>query len=84
MPVTVRFRRIHEMKTLAALLTSCLLVPVSPVAAQSNSDEVLLFTYFRNNGQDGVHLATSTNGVNFVALNDDKAIFTPPHGRDRT
>ena len=49
----------------------------NPILPADCSD-VLLLTYFRNNGQDGVHLATSTNGLNFVALNDDKAIFTPP------
>ena len=44
---------------------------------QKNRDEVLLFTYFRDNGVDGVHLALTTNGLDFVALNGDKAIFTP-------
>jgi hypothetical protein len=67
------------MRNLRAKLAAGLLV-LAPViiAAQTNADEVLLFTYFRNNGQDGVHLATSTNGSHFVALNEDKAIFTPP------
>jgi beta-xylosidase len=46
--------------------------------AQSNVDDVLLFTYFRDNGQDGVHLATSTDGEDFVPLNSDKPIFPPP------
>jgi len=41
-------------------------------------DEVLLFTYFRDNGQNGVHLAMTTNGVDLVPLNDDKPIFKPP------
>ena len=50
----------------------------SATASARTDDDVLLFTYFRNNGRDGVHLATSANGLNFVALNDDKAIFTPP------
>ncbi len=42
------------------------------------AEDVLLFTYFRDNGQHGVNLAMSTNGVDFVALNDDKPIFKPP------
>ncbi len=46
--------------------------------AQSNNDEVLLLTYFRDNGKDGVHLATSTDRVHFAPLNDDKAVFAPP------
>lgn len=51
---------------------------LQPVIAQTNRDAVLLFTYFRYDGVDGVHLALSNNGVDFVALNDDKAVFTPP------
>lgn len=51
---------------------------LQPVTAQTNRDSVLLFTYFRHDGVDGVHLALSNNCVDFVALNDDKAVFTPP------
>jgi beta-xylosidase len=46
--------------------------------ALANRDDVLLFTYFRNNGVDGVHLAMTTNGVDFFALNNDQPIFKPP------
>ena len=60
------------------MLALTLVLPVLPVSAQTNRNEVLLFTYFRDNGVDGVHLAMTTNGVDFVALNNDKAIFTPP------
>ena len=49
-----------------------------PAAAATNRDDVLLFTYFRNNGKDGVHLAMTTNGVDFYALNNDQPIFKPP------
>ncbi len=41
-------------------------------------DEVLLFTYFRDNGQAGVCLCQSADGVAFTPLNGDKPIFTPP------
>jgi hypothetical protein len=40
--------------------------------------EVMLFSYFRDNGKDGVFLATSEDGSEFKALNDDKPIFIPP------
>jgi beta-xylosidase len=46
--------------------------------SRAGGNEVLLFTYFRNNGADGVHLAMTTNGVDFFALNGDKPIFKPP------
>lgn len=59
------------------LFTLLSLVLLQPVTAQTNGDAVL-FTYFRHDGVDGVHLAMTTNGVNLVALNGDKAVFTPP------
>jgi len=39
---------------------------------------VLLFSYFRDNGREGVFLATSTDGNQFLPLNDDKPVFAPP------
>ena len=55
-------------------------------SAQPTSDDVLLHTYFRDNGQAGVFLAHSTDGVTFTPLNDDRPIFTPPKwpGQDLT
>jgi len=66
------------LKILSSIIALALLLSGMRASAQASSTEVLLFTYFRNNGVDGVHLATSTNGVDFVALNNDQAIFTPP------
>jgi hypothetical protein len=66
------------MRSILSLFVLGLLLPVLPVSAQTNREQVLLFTYFRDNGVDGVHLAMTTNGVDFVALNDDKAVFAPP------
>ncbi|MFM2241828.1 MAG: hypothetical protein RLZ97_683 [Verrucomicrobiota bacterium] len=43
--------------------------------------ERMLFSYFRDNGKDGVFLATTEDGREFKALNDDKPIFTPPKWR---
>ena len=50
------------MKTFTFIVALGLLLPVLPVVAQTNRNEVLLFTYFRNNGVDGVHLAMTANG----------------------
>lgn len=47
--------------------------------ARSNpTSEVMLFSYFRDNGKDGVFLATTEDGSEFKALNDDKPVFIPP------
>lgn len=49
-----------------------------PLLAQERPDDVLLFTYFRDNGQAGVFLAQSADGMTFTPLNEGRPIFTPP------
>lgn len=45
--------------------------------------EVYLFSYFVDNGQDGLHLAFSTDGLKWSALNDGKSYLTPTIGKDK-
>ena len=52
--------------------------PAPAIASQTNREEALLFTYFRDNGQAGVFLCCSEDGVKFIPLHEDKPIFTPP------
>ena len=61
-----------------AIVSLFALVSATYMQAQTKDDDVLLFTYFRDNGQHGVNLASSTDGMNFIPLNDDKPVFTPP------
>lgn len=53
------------------------------VSAQVGKDSVLLFAYFKNNGQDGLHLAYSEDGYQFKALNNDSSFLKPMVGRDK-
>jgi hypothetical protein len=46
--------------------------------AETADEPVMLFSYFRDNGQAGVFLAAAGDGSEFKALNEDKPIFTPP------
>lgn len=39
--------------------------------------EAYLFSYFTRNGEDGVHLAYSRDGIHWLPLNDGKAVITP-------
>ncbi len=39
-----------------------------------------LFASFRGNGEDGLHLAYSRDGLNWIALNNDNAVLTPDAG----
>jgi hypothetical protein len=46
-------------------------------------NEVLLFTYFKGNGEDGLHLATSPDGYKWTALNQDKSVLAPTVSKDK-
>ena len=58
---------------LASILLGCI----------NHENEVFLFSYFKNNGEDGLHLAYSTDGLKWEALNDDKSFLTPVLSKDK-
>jgi hypothetical protein len=49
---------------------------------KSQSGQVYLFSYFKGNGEDGLHLAYSINGRNWQALNQGKSVLAPAVGKD--
>ncbi len=49
----------------------------------SAQKSVYLFSYFVDNGQDGLHLAYSTDGLKWTALNDGKSYLVPTVGKDK-
>lgn len=54
------------------------------LAFQSQGQEQFyLFSYFTDNGQDGLHLAYSKDGLNWEALNNGKPIVAPTVGQDK-
>ena len=48
-----------------------------------DKDEVLIFSYFMGNGEDGLHLAWSDDGLNWEALNNNKSCLIPAVGEDK-
>ena len=45
--------------------------------------QVYLFSSFKDNGQDGLHLAYSTDGYHFNALNNDSPVLAPTVASDK-
>ncbi len=45
--------------------------------------DAYLFSYFTGNGEDGVHLAYSRDGLRWTALNDNRSFLTPTAGGDK-
>lgn len=46
-------------------------------------DDAYVFTYFKENGQDGLHLAYSEDGYKWIALKNDTSFLTPQAGKDK-
>lgn len=56
---------------ICCLMTSC------------KEPEVYLFSYFKGNGEDGLHLAYSYDGLKWETLKNDKSFLTPQLGKDK-
>ena len=63
------------MKTLALFLTLIL-----PAAAENIPAKSYLFSYFTGNGEDGLHLAWSADGLKWESLKSGKSFLTPGVG----
>jgi hypothetical protein len=63
------------------LLTVLLALPSAAAAAPA--DDVLLFSFFRNNGEDGLYLAASDDGLSFRVLNGNRPLLQPVVGESK-
>ena len=63
-------------KSLLIIILSCLIIRL---CAQ---DEVYMFSYFKNNGKDGLHLAYSNDGYKWTALRNDLSFLSPVLSKD--
>lgn len=62
-------------------LFAIVLMQLLGVSAQS--DSVYIFAYFKNNGQDGLHLAYSNDGFKWSALKKDSSFLQPTVAKDK-
>jgi beta-xylosidase len=61
-----------------------LLSGAGPLAAAATpGDPVFLFSYFIRNGEDGLHLATSEDGLHWTALRGGASFLTPVVGENK-
>ena len=64
------------------LMATVLLLSFSFLCRAQN-DKVYMFSYFKNNGQDGLHLAYSFDGYFFTILNHDSSFLKPVLSKDK-
>jgi sucrose-6-phosphate hydrolase SacC (GH32 family) len=60
------------------ILLTVLLIISQLISGQTS--KVYMFSYFTGNGEDGLHLAYSRDGLTFSALNNGKSFLTPVVG----
>jgi hypothetical protein len=56
----------------------CILLP-----ARAQKSDTWLFSYFKGNGEDGLHLAYSNDGLKWTSLKNDRSFLTPVVGKDK-
>jgi len=68
-------------------MKKCFLLIIASILLQETfaqtSKEVYLFSYFKNNGQDGLHLAFSEDGFKWTALKNDSSFLKPAVAKDK-
>src|SRR5690606_28588980 len=50
---------------------------------ETQQDSVYAFSYFKGNGEDGLHLAYSYDGFRWTALNGDRSLLKPELSKDK-
>ena len=65
------------------LLYILVFLPFTVFASPPESDSVYLFSYFKGNGEDGLHLAYSEDGLTWTALKNDGSFLQPQVGEDK-
>lgn len=68
-------------------LACCLLFLSGCTGGKSSKEtvekDVYLFSYFKGNGEDGLHLAYSEDGLEWHTLRNDASFLTPQLGKDK-
>ena len=60
------------------------LIVLLPLSGRAqHGDSVYLFSYFMDNGQDGLHLARSEDGLQWEALNNNQSFLKPEAGEQK-
>ena len=64
-------------------IISCILFLAIPILASSQNDRVYMFSYFINNGTDGLHLAYSKDGFKWQSLKHGSSFLQPVLRKDK-
>lgn len=63
-------------KLTSFILAALLLAPMAALQAADN-DDIMLISFFRENGTAGIYMAASEDGLHFTPLNNDQPVMKP-------
>jgi len=66
-----------------SLLFSFVFFALTAFTQSSTQGDVYLFSYFKGNGEDGLHLAYSNDGYSWSALKNDSSFLKPAVSKDK-
>ncbi len=64
-------------------MTTIVVILLTSITVPTVAEEHYLFSYFKGNGEDGLHLAHSTDGIHWKALHRGQSFLKPAVGKDR-
>lgn len=64
------------------LITICLVL-LSSCKTKNSNEDYYMFSYFTGNGEDGLHIAASTDGFSWKALNNSNSFLAPELGNEK-
>jgi hypothetical protein len=70
-------------QTILLLIVTILLMPFAVLAQQTAPGGPWIFAYFKNNGEDGLHLSYSRDTYHWTALHGDSSVLQPAAGYDK-
>ena len=73
----------YRLQRVCLLLMITFFVTVYSFAQKSSDNKMYMFAYFKNNGEDGLHLAYSEDGYKWTALNNDNSFLKPLLTKDK-
>ncbi|MEP6724900.1 MAG: glycoside hydrolase family 43 protein [Bacteroidota bacterium] len=65
------------------IIISSIAIIIWQFGFSQTSNNVYLFSYFKDNGQDGLHLAYSMDGYKWTALKNDSSLLKPAVAKDK-
>jgi len=76
-------KRMLRWGAMAVALQGAVLASAADSRSDAKADDVFLFSYFKGNGEDGLHLASSPDGLKWTPLNNDASFLKPAVGNDK-